>query len=96
MLTKDKIPNMDDITQDEIDAINANLNINWDNIVDYKCLHLLPCGVCEISNKSCPLHNWQPSWTISTEPWQVNGFVTTTTPKCARIHNTNEEENKND
>lgn len=70
MLTtdKDKISNTDDKVENRIEGTSATLNINWDNIINHKCPHLLPCGVCEITNKMCPLNGWNDlKWTISTD-----------------------------
>ena len=30
------------------------------------CVHMLPCGICEITNKYCPLRNMSPTWTTIT------------------------------
>lgn len=104
MLTtdKDKVPNMNDIAQDKFEGITATLNINWNDIINYKCSHLLPCGVCEITNKMCPLNNWKPSWSVNdvatmatSEPWRIDGLATKVTPEHECVYG-NKEEKKND
>lgn len=83
MLTtdKDKIPNMNDIAQDKTEDITASLNINWNDIINYKCSHLLPCGVCEITNKICPLSGWNsPQWKIDT----ANKITCDSIPSCGK------------
>ena len=41
------------------------------------CIHLLPCGICERTNKYCPIyHNWgNPTitWTTTTSCGKIGG-----------------------
>lgn len=34
-----------------------------------RCVHLLPCGICERTNQICPLNGYKPSWTTEGPSW---------------------------
>ena len=43
----------------------SNSTIKWGTYTpnaSANCPHLLPCGICEKTNRYCPLKNSEPSW----------------------------------